>query len=614
MSDYTKNNIGSGYNTTTSLNAELEKVETAVNSKLDKTGGSLSGDLSMESNDLLNVNTVSTAALTIAGQPVVATGDVTYANSVKELQTATAGQTLFTLSTFTYTAGANNLNVFVNGVRLVQTDYTETSNSSVTLANARSAGDLVEFVYFAPTDVLDFDDASQVTYQPDGGVATTVQAKLRETVSVKDFGAVGDGVTDDTVAIQAALDLWAASQGDSDDGLELIFPKGRYLVSSPLTAAFTENCVASGKIAFQSSEILSTVTGKLLTISLSGVLIRNFRIDDMHVQCGGNETQVLAIEAGTTGSASIYRFMINRPVIEKLGGGNKGIVIADNTFECMIVQPNIAFLGGAGRTAVGGYGIWTTNAGGGNVSSVDIYGGTISGGEYNIYDQSGGVKLFGGTFLESGSYNVYSGNTSSSIESCYTGCHFENGQQDSADTSLVRIDGIGTLIGCHGTANSGGATTLLRAFPVGDGIHAYGLVSTGNIVDLIDNRGGSTSSRLYTDTRPSKIVAASNQEARILTSCNEGVYQVGTTSGSVTMDMDYGNAMDLTVSGAFTIENPSNPLEGQRLVISILQDGTGGHAVTWGSDFTPTPSALDTTASTRTTYQFVHISNSWRQL
>jgi hypothetical protein len=54
-----------------------------------------------------------------------------------------------------------------------------------------------------------------------GAVQRTVKSKLKDVVSVKDFGAAGDGVADDTAAIQAAINA-------TPNGGVLIFPPATY--------------------------------------------------------------------------------------------------------------------------------------------------------------------------------------------------------------------------------------------------------------------------------------------------------------------------------------------------------------------------------------------------
>jgi hypothetical protein len=61
-----------------------------------------------------------------------------------------------------------------------------------------------------------------------GAVSRTIAARLMETISVKDFGALGDGSTDDTTKIQAALDAAEAS------GAVVHFPAGQYVITATL--------------------------------------------------------------------------------------------------------------------------------------------------------------------------------------------------------------------------------------------------------------------------------------------------------------------------------------------------------------------------------------------
>jgi hypothetical protein len=174
---------------------------------------------------------------------------------------ATQGQTVFTIP-FTYLPDQNNLAVFVNGSKqVVDTNYSESSSTSITFFTGLNAGDIVEVVYGLPVASGQL-NASNIYYEEPGtgSIQRTVQdkiseipsaadfattaefntyanslthpinfaiepqntvrtltSKLQDIVSVKDFGAIGDGITDDTASITAALNSGAGTVyfGDS---------------------------------------------------------------------------------------------------------------------------------------------------------------------------------------------------------------------------------------------------------------------------------------------------------------------------------------------------------------------------------------------------------------
>lgn len=81
-----------------------------------------------------------------------------------------------------------------------------------------------------------------------GATATTVQARLRQTISVKDFGATGDGTTDDTTAISNAR-AYAASAAAAGNVVEIVWPAGRYkYTTSPNWAINRLHMRADGEV------------------------------------------------------------------------------------------------------------------------------------------------------------------------------------------------------------------------------------------------------------------------------------------------------------------------------------------------------------------------------
>lgn len=111
-----------------------------------------------------------------------------------------------------------------------------------------------------------------------GATARTVDSKLKEVVSVKDFGAVGDGTTDDTAAFNAALSASAS--------MNVIYvpPGNTYRITSTLNITGNKSIVGldSGSQNFQAAFIYHdpASTGPLfnVTSSSNGVCIKNLTV------------------------------------------------------------------------------------------------------------------------------------------------------------------------------------------------------------------------------------------------------------------------------------------------------------------------------------------------
>ncbi len=185
----------------------------------------------------------------------------------------------------------------------VQLGTNATADKNIVLASDSTTGDLViskgnhDGVLTEISRISNAGGGQVYVPAGTGAVESTVQTKLRESVSVKDFGAVGDGVTDDTTAIQAAIDAFPVDGTTKIGGCTLFFPRGTYMVS---TLTWKQSISAFGEGHYSSIIKANTnsTTALVLFQDIARVSIRDMQFD------GNNKcADTFRLRAtGTTGS------------------------------------------------------------------------------------------------------------------------------------------------------------------------------------------------------------------------------------------------------------------------------------------------------------------------
>ena len=221
------------------------------------------------------------------------------------------------------------INGFISNAGTPAQVYVDAVNFSILVQDSKGT-----MIYNFPDGTGISPDACSVTYDPPliNSVAYPVCEKLNQTVSVKDFGAVGDGVTDDTAAIQAAIN---ASVG----GGTLLLPVGTYLVSATLifTSVITFQGQGVGSVILAASTMNSSTDLLLLEPALPSSLLAEFwTFSDFSIACESGPSAGYAMHISAV-NANIAGLLIDRIRFAKTGNTS---IYADgaNTASLMTIQ------------------------------------------------------------------------------------------------------------------------------------------------------------------------------------------------------------------------------------------------------------------------------------
>ena len=250
-----------------------------------------------------------------------------------------------TLTSFNLTANSSGINplnaesltISLNGViQEPSTAYTVNAATGViTFASAPTAGSTFYGILQSRLPLAEI-AATNITFTAAGAgaVTRTVDSKLEDVISVKDFGVRGDGSTDDAANINVALTQAA--------GKTIYFPAGTYIIGAELQPKTGTTIVGDGienTIIKASSSLATNITLINIVDGQNAITIRDLRVD-------GNESNR---STGSGGSNNIM-IMSNRNILERVStieAENAGILFGsssdgseENTVNNCIIEDN----------------------------------------------------------------------------------------------------------------------------------------------------------------------------------------------------------------------------------------------------------------------------------